>query len=101
LLFISIKYWYLLLLLLLINESTIECNSFTLINLYSIVFKTNYLIIYLLKAPKKAKIKDANQRLQKEVEKAIRMNIEEEVRAKALKDGKQLITNEKINNSNN
>jgi hypothetical protein len=29
------------------------------------------------------------------------MNIEEEVRAKALKDGKQLITNEKINNSNN
>jgi len=53
------------------------------------------------KAPKKAKIKDANQRLQKEVEKAIRMNIEEEVRAKAFKDGKKLVTNEKINNSNN
>ncbi len=38
----------------------IECNSLTLINLYSIVFKTNYLIINLLKAPKKAKIEDAN-----------------------------------------
>ncbi len=79
----------------------IECNSLTLINLYSIVFKTNYLIINLLKASKKAKIKDANQRLEKEVEKAIRRNIEEEVRAKAFKDGKQLVTNQKINNSNN
>jgi hypothetical protein len=79
----------------------IECNCLTLINLYSIVFKTNYLIINLLKAPKKVKIKDANQRLQNEVEKAIRKNIEEEVRAKAFKDGKQLVTNQKINNSNN
>jgi len=37
--------------------------------------------------------------LQKEVEKAIRSNIEQEMRAKAKKDGKLLVTNINANDS--
>lgn len=53
---------------------------------------------YVITAPKKAKTIGANQTLQKEVSKAIRMNIEQEMRAKAKKDGKLLATNVEANN---
>ncbi|XP_054168144.1 uncharacterized protein LOC128965465 [Oppia nitens] len=44
------------------------------------------------KSPKKQKKLTKNQMLQKEVTKAIRKNIEDECRAKADNDGKQIAT---------
>ena len=51
-----------------------------------------HIINYDSKAPKKAKVKTTGQKLQVEVEKAIRKGIEDEMRARASQDGKQIAT---------